>query len=1101
MAGNNEANTTRFYLNALKRTGNSLSAPKRGIWNPNPNFLARYVESVDVTGELTADRSTHSVPSVFQRPILFYQALRDASNPLHRAIRAEWRGLMATLCLARWLDLHIETVPFRVPQITPKATSTVGATPPGDLHFGAMLRNQLPLRTALDTEGREIQVTDWEDWWLIRCGGAVVGATSPWTLLYTSSQPKAPDSIPWQRQGRLIDPIAHYDPRRERSSFELSLLCSWVQALLAGRGDWKLPDHLAEHNNLIYSQLVLWAADLDRYKNADLRIVLGDSLFPGALFSSIVRPPGPVDGEQSELLLNSDKPGRPVLVLSTQLDRQRRVLRGIFSDRIDYENLKSEGEQFQTKNLITLRHSYIVPEKLFFPPRLLRIANVKKALTTDAGDISIPLTSAFFRYFNYENLDRVKLSRSGSGYTAQLTIPVSGGDPIVVTRKYEEKDVVSLSGDFPGFALWPDSEDPEWIENFAAYTAAQGVDLQVRPLLANGQLLPDAAWADPHQKLVRIWTCPSMPVGFALETPLEKGGRLEAGLLLRKKLIPPRPLDARESWSIGVDFGTSSTMVMVDRGQGPEDMTFHGRGIFLAGGSDAETQIANNLYPTTEITPPFRTLLYRSAATIFNPLVPPYTLRFTTSPQDILQTVADVKWGSQTRDGGASPLFAYLEALVRYIMWEARMAGVQTVHFLWSYPRSLPAGSFRIMEDFWQGRVRHNYSRHGIVVGDVHGISESEAACRAFANAKATVASSGLSITVDIGGGSTDIAFWSANELRDQVSFKVAGNDILDPTYLKESALREILHICFGNHEEEPYLQNIAQREAIYLNGALTEAKKNGIPFRDKDPNMHPIPMHIMGNNQQSVPWIHLRSMIYLFYTGLSYYLGVHARSLKVADADIKVYFGGRASALLTWMSSRARAFLPAMRRSLQIGLTRTADANTQILFPGLGVDPDFLGLAVDYHPEFPQLKTEVAKGLLVKSTALRDLSEKLDGSVAGEIGWTTRQGQKIDWQTWLKPGDYQNLIPPPDFESTTIGHYRAELLAQESFGRFHLNLDDDRLKALHVDRGYVQQLISDAADANGHASQPLFAYELKALMNAYANAVSQIVAAPAGTN
>jgi hypothetical protein len=163
----------------------------------------------------------HSIPSVFQRPIQFHMAMADMDSPLRRAVLGEWRGLMAVFCLAEWAHLRVSATEFSVPQPPRGATSSVGNERVGDLHFKSMLYFQLPYRRVEQraspaggaAEGATRRVTDWEKWWVIKCNDTLLGATSPWTLLYTASEYKAPSAIPWQSaDNKLIDPIDHYDP-------------------------------------------------------------------------------------------------------------------------------------------------------------------------------------------------------------------------------------------------------------------------------------------------------------------------------------------------------------------------------------------------------------------------------------------------------------------------------------------------------------------------------------------------------------------------------------------------------------------------------------------------------------------------------------------------------------------------------------------------------------------------------------------------------------------------------------------------------------------------------------------------------------------------
>jgi hypothetical protein len=81
-------------------------------------------------------------------------------------------------------------------------------------------------------------------------------------------------------------------------------------------------------------------------------------------------------------------------------------------------------------------------------------------------------------------------------------------------------------------------------------------------------------------------------------------------------------------------------------------------------------------------------------------------------------------------------------------------------------------------------------------------------------------------------------------------------------------------------------------------------------------------------------------------------------------------------------------------------------------------------------------------------------------------------------------------LAPPDDFASTTLGNFLTEILRHKDLPR-SLNLDDRKLAQLHVTGADVQDLIRQLADGEDHIVQPVFAYELKVLMQKYAEMVT----------
>lgn len=194
---------------------------------------------------------------------------------------------------------------------------------------------------------------------------------------------------------------------------------------------------------------------------------------------------------------------------------------------------------------------------------------------------------------------------------------------------------------------------------------------------------------------------------------------------------------------------------------------------------------------------------------------------------------------------------------------------------------------------------------------------------------------------------------------------------------------------------------------------------------------------------------------------------------------------------MLTWLSLLPKELESTLANAFLVGLTRDADDGVPNTFPGGERKVNVYGQPVSGDPNLPRLKTEVARGLLVNS-GMKLAAGALKGNVAGEIGWT-KNGLPVAWNAPLTPQD-MSILKSPDqagFDSTMIGHFLWEILEEdESKSMERLNLDDKRLKSLKVNPPDVIGLIRKSADAEERALQPIFAYELKALMHQYARMV-----------
>ena len=978
----------RHFLNALRPiTGGLPLPPVRGNWASQPDFLSKYARSVNVgNDQLRVGSLAHSVPSVFQRPIQFHKAMADEGSPLHDAVTGEWRGLMAVFCLADWLGLRLSIEEFVVPAVEEDAKSSVGSLTAGDLHFRAMLHYQLPTRRVeeheRDAAGNDKEtikrVSDWEKWWVIKVNDQLLGATSPWTLVYTASQYTAPSAIDWiSRDNRLIDPIDYYDPRRERRpSTALAILHAWVLKLLDNRAAWNFDQNLGAYSTLLIKALEAWRDDLARYSQgivlADDKLISHFAGIPGP-YNPILRTPSQFVDNNSDIYVKT-KLG-DVLVFYDDMPPTARVNRGTRADRIDTARLPAEGNSFSTRDGVLIQQKFIVASKYFFPQKVVRLDLAEGAFRP--ANIATPLKPGFFKYFGYERLEGLSINDVGGKCTVKLRLVLANGSQIAVTRVYEKDDIVKPEGliDNPAFALWPMHYDTAWKHHFASYAAPE-TNLLVTPLWENGaEHASQSDGKSKNENIVRIWHLHEKPaIGFALRLKSKRNGDpipaiVDVGLVLRETIDDTGPkIENTAYWRVGVDFGTSSTSVMVDKGADGAivELPFPPQMLALVdplqtGG--AQEEIARNLYPRDDVSSPFRTLLFNAGkqATIFGEKgdYGAYTMRFASEVrQDLLnKPIANLKWGvpagpddsqeeatstapedeaDKSRWGtppaaGENPLNAYLTALVRYVVWEARCEGVKKVEFGWSYPTSLPKPCLSAMRQFWDSL--QNFAWHnGMNVSVARRMSESEAAVRSLTHKVGNIETDRLTIAVDVGGGSTDIAFWSGSELRNQVSFKLAGNDMLHRKFMTSDTLMKLFEICTSSPIEPKEAHDMLDRAEIFANAALAEGQTRA----GDDPGSHPFPVYLFNKGlQNEAPWLNIRSLIYLFFTGICYYMGVKARSCDgVTIPAVDIFFGGRGSSMLTWLSNGPGPLNAAFTQAFLKGLKRPADDGVAMLFP-----------------------------------------------------------------------------------------------------------------------------------------------------------------------
>ncbi len=1076
----------KIFLSPLRSKERSLPTPPPGRWHSVGDFLSKYSADIPVEGRFDDNLLVHSVPTVFARPIQFYQAMENESHPAHNSVVGQWRGLLAIVALQRWLNTTVEVQKFSL------TDALQGRSPSGDSRGGA----DLPLLSILKSQLPKPE-EEWEHWWLLRCEGQLIGATSPWSLLYTPADYRAPAIVRWHKDGRLVDPIDHFDPSRKGKSHELALLGAWLDQVLKGEQDrWGIADqpHLNAAQRTMVGALRTWRDDLLRYRDDRLArrsLVEGAMLIREDPYRHFLKP---IDVEgvapPSDLLLESDS-GEPMLVFSKAgLDPRKRVYGPVLANEIDLAALPGVmGErEWRTPAGRSIPLPYLIAEEAFFPPKLAEIPLSEEAFSVGAKGYAVPLTPLFFRFFSVESLTQkgllMEVAADDNRVTARLKLPLVGGDYLIVEKSYSRKtDVVKT--DEPALAFWPDFYEADWQHNFAFLSGVKESNLAVAPMLAGGVILKSSA-TNGTEETFRIWGSSKPLLGFALHHREASGEAYDAGVVVRRFVRRAQTRTA-SSWRVAVDFGTSSTNLLVaEGGSGPRPLVLARRTVVLTRAvSGFETEVARKVYPSEEVAPPFPTLLFRNDGTLVeNDGVIPvrqdlYTPRFVLFPEDffysgVFQPVRNLKWAGQ--GDSEIPLREYLTSLVRAVACEARAAGVPVLTFEWSFPLSLPSRTRTSMTGFWQTTASSFSIPEIMQVQAKPGVSESEAVCRHLAKLL-PVLSASLSIAVDIGGGSTDIGFWTEGRLLGQVSLKLAGNDVLVPLLDLPGFLPGLVSICDPTTPiDNVPLDRVTLNPPVLLNMWLAQAVDSRGKRFSGDPRQHPMPVSLATLVEAgSPPWSVARSLIYLFAVGTTFFLGIHARKWmeKMEIKATNIRFGGRGASLLTWLA-RDESLGEILKSAFLDGLTLDKDELRTV-----AVDVSAPG---NWYDSRSPLKGEVVQGLLAPPLS-GEKPERPTTTLVGEIGWRDQAGEPLAWDAEIGAAQIERLKPPPNHDSGYMAHFLSRVVPKHAND---LGLDVAGLKALRLDSARVQNQLRQGVAEDQEVLQPIFAVELKVLMEDY---------------
>jgi hypothetical protein len=1074
---------TRIFLNELTDEQRQLPLPEPGKWKPEADFLEKYAHDIYIKGNV-ADRLVNSVPSVFARPIQFYQALADDQHPMHATIVSQWRGLLAAFALRKALDIPLQVSRFQLRDDAGDRDA--------DRQFVRILQAQAP-RPA----------SEWKTWLLLYCEGQLIGATSPWTIVYTPTEYRLASGIPWiDADGMLTDPSLSLQEGSDNE--ELRALVTWLEVVLS-QHPWNMPQHHEKKAGHIRRELLTWRDELRRVAQP----LPGGKTIPSfaqatgtaAPFLSTLDIP-PLRETVSSSLQLADDDGCGAIVLSrTALRNPRWAKQRVFgSVRVEHLDLsaaalpQARGDAgWRTKTGVRVDHPYIVAEEYFFSPRILRIPLSGAAASFGSTQYVLPLTPAFFNHFDAATLQRGMLSmeETNEGVNVRLRLPLRGGSQLEVEREYRQADVETVpeGQHIPALAIWPDFFDQNWHDYDAILVDAteneekrRGNRLQFAPLAGRGVVFPPAKMTDETGQIA-LWrwadyAVPSRddeknltpPLGFSVSLSQSGYAPVGLGVIIRRSVKPTEP--AERSWDIGVDFGTSNTQIKVRESEGDErPLTIQPRTLLLTHPTRLTSDRLRDLYSERAVTPPFPTLLTREPVLVVTRTAAekktvgmiPVGIDATRLGRASDDFVKDLKW---TADETAQK--QYLDALTRFIFAEARAAGVKRLRLHWSYPLSLPARIRTTMESFWStlGEAR---KAEGFEIAGVAAASESDAVSRyVFANDILPIGDDSLSVGIDVGGGSTDVAFWAGQTLIDRVSLNVAANDVIRLAARFESLNRALLALS-GGSESGILAPALAARPEIIWNALLQISGSPSAPYAH--------PFIVAMNKTNSEDWRKARTAAYLALGGISFYLGIHAGGGahgNMATSNVAIYVGGRGSSVFSWVATAdslreliARQFL----KGLQIS---RADARPDIEVAGPVVG----------NAKRALLKDEVAGGLIERKELSAPTREGFDvnTTVAGEVHWTDSSGAEVQWQDALNTARIATLKPPANHNSSYIAFFLKQLarpVADE------IALDTNGLASLQLSQNWA---ISDMRKkTDEYVLQPIFGYELKALIRKYA--------------
>ncbi|HET7233903.1 MAG TPA: hypothetical protein VFJ16_28085 [Longimicrobium sp.] len=651
------------------------------------------------------------------------------------------------------------------------------------------------------------------------------------------------------------------------------------------------------------------------------------------------------------------------------------------------------------------------------------------------GQVLLPLSAEYFRFFSPEDAVRhlrMTMDPDGMRIEARLTIPTGGGER-TFRKVYTRGENVATAEFY--LSVWPDFVPEAGAFHWPYYSVFQlsfgrGADeFDLRVGLADREVGVSGEYgAPPVQRFVRdqnaaFYAMDEAPRYLRVRLRRHPGSdeSIAEGVLLPKFETVRAP--AATPWAVAVDLGTSNTTVAIKRTpDGPAEI------LSLKGRSAATRRDLMQAPAAAQGTG--RADILRIIDTLFYPDVVPgapfatYVMR-TTTPRDgnneplfqapgatanipfsgeltrgggrggMNELEGDLKWG-----GGLARLDhnllteQFLKQLLALIHAEAVRSGarVDEMTLRWSYPSAFTSEESEQLIQRWRNVLRWFRDARPGLAPTQSGAAGASALARAVEHADQLPDEStsslwffkslpgfsanddALAITVDLGGGTTDIAGYADGHGQFRNSVLLGGRDLVGTPPTDEG--RRMVNALYRS--VEAWALERMGRESTQLltniQGALevypTSHGKFGYLVR------HPWFDEHRGELLDE-PWFRSAQfcIVYLF-GALFFHLGTLVRADQEAGGQYqpprRVVFGGNGSRFLDWLSgfrpfARSRPaqdfFIPLFRELFETTLGGEVNPRLEVIAS-------------------PQPKEEVALGLLTAEAG--HLLGRADGRAEG---------------------------------------------------------------------------------------------------------------------
>ena len=596
---------------------------------------------------------------------------------------------------------------------------------------------------------------------------------------------------------------------------------------------------------------------------------------------------------------------------------------------------------------------YLTPETMF-TEKLVVFAGDNRKLkehSSEGNQFAYPVNSALLMFMDPKALStNCIVSPDGDNYKVVIYLELVSetGNTMNYTLEkiYKAKDVVKNRTVPLGFSVWPDIKIDDWDQYFFFYDGNAQVNVLpknifavndirnkleslsgddkikfIDTMMSSHQVIGEEIPIQQTTAITELRSLKSSPEAILCNVATQSGGksftehskRVDIGLILF-----PDAQEARETsnlWSIGIDFGTTNTCVYYKENKDePKKLNFKNRiNLPYEPGTEEEEieevmQAHKEFVPSRVVTVPFMTILRERSYKETSVENLPFRSNFIYYVDQVLYAIEDLpddkrplrfnlKW--EDAEQSRTKIQYFISQAVLQTTVEAAANGVKRENLIFNF--SFP-------EAYGQDRLKafRRITRRAVNIGlgdetfktqeKTSFQTESISSALYLAEGQKTAFTENV-VTIDIGGGTSDLSIWQNLNLIWRNSFRLAGKDVLinylsnNLTLIKEiSGNDDLLLSSYDN------LQKIRTSKTKLANGIelLVNSPQFGEAFKKR--------FFIVAGKEKGKE---LRNLTELALSGILFYISQVLNHLiennhfkKGLSKSLRICLGGKASTL-----------------------------------------------------------------------------------------------------------------------------------------------------------------------------------------------------------